>query len=556
MTAPSRDRILIVESDPTIGNVIANQALQACGYQTFVVGDASTAIGRIAQVMPDLIISNLDLPGLSGKDLAVALSAQGISIPVIIIAKKGEEANIVHAFRVGAVDYLLWPCREAEIVNTVERVLRQVHERREREQLQRQLERTNLELQQRVRELTTIFAIGKAVTSITNQALLFERLLEGAIKLTQAETGWFLVREGSGKTFRLAAQHNLPASLAEKLHQAWDDGLSSLIAMSGETLSIHGEPLRRYKISDLGQSALIVPIKARKQVMGLLVMMHKQPVQFTPSEQHLLEAMADFASISMVNAQLIHAVEERAQKLESAADAARTAGKVNREILEKTKEELRSAVELAGENLKRLGNEPNTRWYATNRLYFINVLDQLEKLRQITEAIVPLQELKAADQLAASTNLAEIVRKTASAFQPLARQNNLTLSVEIASDPVQSKVDAGQMTQVLNGLLSNAIRSCKPGCKVILHLEKNPDGAAHIILSSSAGSFDEQKINQAFDLPEGVQQDPRSQKFGGIGIGLNLIKEVITGQQGKIWIESQTGQGSQFHITLPGPKTS
>src|SRR5512135_163664 len=199
MTSPSRDRIMIVESDPTISNVIASQALQACGYQTFVIGDASTAIGRIVQVMPDLIISNLDLPGLSGKDLAVALSAQGISIPVIIIAKKGEEANIVHAFRVGAVDYLLWPAREAEIINTVERVLHQVHEQREREHLQRQLQQTNQELQLRVRELTTIFAIGKAITSITDPSRLYERLLEGAIKVTQAETGWFLVREGSGK---------------------------------------------------------------------------------------------------------------------------------------------------------------------------------------------------------------------------------------------------------------------------------------------------------------------------------------------------------------------
>ncbi len=534
---------MIVESDPAISNVIASQALQACGYQTFVVGDASTAIERIVQVMPDLVISNLDLPGLSGKDLVVALSAQGISIPVIIIAKKGEEANIVHAFRVGAMDYLLWPCREAEIVNTVERVLRQVHERREREQLQHQLQQTNQELQQRVRELTTIFAIGKAVTSITNQAMLFERLLEGAIKLTQAETGWFLVREGSGKTFRLAAQHNLPAPLAGLLHQAWDDGLSSLVAMSGETLSIHGEPLKRYKISNLGQSALIVPIKARKQVMGLLVMVREQAVQFTASEQHLLEAMADFASISMVNAQLFHTVEERAQKLESAAEGARTAGKVNREILEKTKEELRAAVELAGENLNRLGNDPNTRWYATNRLYFINLLEQLEKLKRITDAIVPLQEVKGPDRPAAPANLAEIIRKTANAFQPLARENQLTLSVEIANDPVQSRADGGQMTQVLNGLLSNAIKSCNPGGKVILRLEKNPDGAAHIILNCSGGSID-------------PQQDTQSKKFGGIGIGLGLIKEVITSQQGKIWVESPTGQGSRIHITLPGEKIS
>ena len=173
MTSPKRDRILIVESDPLICDFVSRQALQAVGYQTFVVGDASTAIGLVVQLLPDLIISDLNLPGLSGKDLMVALTSQGLNTPVIIIAQKGEEADIIHAFRVGAVDYMLWPSREAEIINIVERVLRQVHERRERDQLQRQLQQTNQELQMRVRELTTIFSIGKAVTSITYRSLLF-----------------------------------------------------------------------------------------------------------------------------------------------------------------------------------------------------------------------------------------------------------------------------------------------------------------------------------------------------------------------------------------------
>src|SRR5512146_1849572 len=206
VTNPLRDRILIVEGDPIISDMIARQALQAAGYQTFIVGDASTAIGRVIQLLPDVVIANLNLPGLSGKDLMVALRSQGLDVPIIIVANKGMEADIIQAFRVGAADYLLWPAREPEVINVVERTLRQVRERRERERLQRQLQQTNQELQMRVRELTTIFSIGKAVTSITDSSLLFERILEGAIKVTQGELGWFLLREDSGKPFRMAAQ--------------------------------------------------------------------------------------------------------------------------------------------------------------------------------------------------------------------------------------------------------------------------------------------------------------------------------------------------------------
>jgi hypothetical protein len=106
----------------------------------------------------------------------------------------------VQAFRLGATDYLLWPLREAEVINVVERVLKQVHERRDRERLSRQLLQANQDLQQRVEELTTLGSIGKAVTSITDQSLLFDRILEGASKVTRADLGWFLQKFLPGRS--------------------------------------------------------------------------------------------------------------------------------------------------------------------------------------------------------------------------------------------------------------------------------------------------------------------------------------------------------------------
>jgi DNA-binding response OmpR family regulator len=66
MSESVRDRILIVESDPAISNLIAHQALEAAGYQTQVVSDASNGIACAIQTAPDIIIANLNLPGLSG----------------------------------------------------------------------------------------------------------------------------------------------------------------------------------------------------------------------------------------------------------------------------------------------------------------------------------------------------------------------------------------------------------------------------------------------------------------------------------------------------------
>jgi two-component system NtrC family sensor kinase len=318
----TRERVLLVEFDPEISDLIARQTLQAVGYQVQIVHSASAALQEISRYSPDVILTNLNLPDLSGKDLLVALASQSMDAPVIVIAHQGMESDLIQAFRLGAADYLLWPTREAEVVSAVERVFKQVRSRRERETLARQLKQTNNELQQRVRELTTIFAIGKAVTSITKQSDLFEKIVEGAVYVTEADCGWLLLREVRSKTFNLAAQRNLPKTIALKINHPWDDGISSLVALSGETLSISGEPLARFKVSQLGQSALVVPVKLKKEVVGLLVVVRKAPNPFSPSNKTLLEAVADYASISLVNASLFRALEERAHSMQHAAEAA------------------------------------------------------------------------------------------------------------------------------------------------------------------------------------------------------------------------------------------
>jgi two-component system NtrC family sensor kinase len=381
----SRERILLVESDPDISDLIARQTLQALGYRIEVTRAASTAIQESARFAPDLVIANLDLPGLSGKDLLVALNAQGLDVPVIVLAQKGRENDLIQAFRLGAADYLLWPVREAEVVSAVERVLKQVRARRERGALAQQLQQTNEELHRRVRELTTIFAIGKAVTSITDQRNLFEKIVEGAVYVTEADCGWLLLREDNGKNFNLSAQRNLPASLAAKINQPWDDGISSLVALSGETLSIHGEPLARFKVSQLGQSALVVPVKLKKEVVGLLVVVRKTAQPFTSSNRTLLEAVADYASISLVNARLFRALEERARSLQQAAEIAQASERQKDQVLRNLRQEMGAPLTGAIETIENLLVGENARLNATQKGVLRSALDKLHSAAEVVE---------------------------------------------------------------------------------------------------------------------------------------------------------------------------
>jgi len=307
------DRILLVENDPEISDLIARQALISMGYYVDVVADSSSAIKQALLTPPDLIIADLNLPGLSAKDLLVALSSQGVNTPLLVIAKKGQEQDIIQAFRLGAADYLLWPTRDAEVISAVERVLGRVHDVRDRQRLDLKLSETNHELQRKMREMTTIINIGKAVISTTDQRSLFQKFVDGAAQVTDANIVWLLIRDEESKSFLLAAQRGLPDIWAKRMNLPMEDGISGLVALSGETLSIAGEPLLKFRIANLGQSACAVPIKIQKEVIGILVVVRKEAHPFEKVEQTLLEAVSNYASISLVNAKLFQALNSSVQ---------------------------------------------------------------------------------------------------------------------------------------------------------------------------------------------------------------------------------------------------
>lgn len=332
--AASKEIILIVENDPDISDLLGRQALVPLGYQVKVIADANQAIQVAINLAPDLIVLNLDLVGISGKDLLVGLHAQNPDTPIVVLAEKDGEHDVMQALRLGASDYLFLPLREAEAVATVERGLKQIRGANDRARLDERLQVINAELERKVHELRTMLSIGKAVVSVTDQRMLFHQIIEGAIHVAAADTGWLLLRDESDKaTFRLTAQQNLPASWAKKLNKPLEDGVSSLVALSGEALSIHGEPLRRFKIAALGRAAIVVPIKAKDEVIGLLILVRRKEDPFRDNDEALLAAIADYASISLVNERLFRALRQ-------SADVARSEEKRKKQVLDAISEVL------------------------------------------------------------------------------------------------------------------------------------------------------------------------------------------------------------------------
>lgn len=347
------ERVLVVDEDPYVLDLLTREVLEPLGYEVEVAEDAGSAIRWAVNFGPDLIIASLTLPGLSGKDLLVALRSQGTEVPMLVTAPEGMEADAIQAFRLGARDYLVKPLRETEVVAAVERVINDIRLRHEHERLTEQLAESNRMLERRVRELTTLFGLGKTVTSTTHQGQLFSKLMEGCLFVTSADLCWVVLKKESSDELVLRAERNLPPLEAKKLHQNWDDGVSSLVLLSGEALAIHGEGLSKFKLSEFGQAALIAPIKAKERPFGVIGVARKQAIPFTEREQVMLEAITDYASISLVNARLFQALEERATRLEQEFEKSSGRIYVDSEWLESLDRALRAALGETGKLIEQ-----------------------------------------------------------------------------------------------------------------------------------------------------------------------------------------------------------
>jgi DNA-binding response OmpR family regulator len=120
--------VVIVEDDAAIAEGLAlNLKLQ--GYRTEVAGDGETAIDRIQEVHPDLVLLDISLPKQSGIWVLQTLRNGGDHVPVIVLSARQDEFDKVAALRVGADDYVTKPFALAELLARVAAVLRRARPR-------------------------------------------------------------------------------------------------------------------------------------------------------------------------------------------------------------------------------------------------------------------------------------------------------------------------------------------------------------------------------------------------------------------------------------------
>ena len=118
-----KQRILIVEDEPALGMAIRDE-LEFEGFEASIVEDGVTALERILEASPDLVILDLMLPGKSGFDVCREVRQQGRSTPIIMLTARAQDADKVRGLELGADDYVVKPFSLAELTARIRAVLR------------------------------------------------------------------------------------------------------------------------------------------------------------------------------------------------------------------------------------------------------------------------------------------------------------------------------------------------------------------------------------------------------------------------------------------------
>lgn len=126
-------RILVVDDEPQITRVLRT-TLSSHGYEIRVANDAEAALDVFSDWPPELIITDLSMPNMSGIDLTKKVRAKS-TVPIIVLSVRGEERSKISALDAGADDYVTKPFNMNELLARVRANLRRFspHEAEEQE---------------------------------------------------------------------------------------------------------------------------------------------------------------------------------------------------------------------------------------------------------------------------------------------------------------------------------------------------------------------------------------------------------------------------------------
>src|SRR5690349_5079763 len=324
---PDRDvpRVLVVDDDAGVRRFLTT-VLGAAGFVVTATGAGAEGL-RLAADRPDLIVLDVELPDLSGREICRRLKAEPdtAAIPVLMLSGVFTDvADRSQALEDGSDAYLIKPVTSRELVAMARALLRTARAERRSEHHQRAAD----ELRRRVAQSKAMVDVARSITTSLDVQRVLDRIVDEACALLGAPRVGIAVLEGTepGPSIRFRAVRGLSPDFAQRLRPlTWRDGTTPRAILERRpvwTADILNDPTidltapTREIIEAEGYRAVLsVPLLAGERAIGAIVV-YRDPVgSFSDDDIDIMQMFAAQAAVALENADLYRRASERAEKL-------------------------------------------------------------------------------------------------------------------------------------------------------------------------------------------------------------------------------------------------